>query len=461
MSGTGDPDYEENRDIDIAPRKRRDLVKWLKQPPPERRPFYQDTWRETCKKHPANAGCALADLANEGIWPTARWGDAFYAWSEKGRARWTWRCFAPLVQTMPDEVIGEIAHALTWWLDAISKSIDRHETIFLDLCRRVLSLPHQDGVETDEPVTRAINHPIGHVTQALLNLWFKREPNDNDRLPADIEPFFTQICDTRVERFRHGRVLLASQLIALFRVDRPWAEAHLLPLLNWEIDPAEARAAWEGFLWSPRLYPPLLIAFRTQFLDTVHHYTELGEHSRQFAAFLAYAALDPVDGYTPQDFQAAIGALPQEGLEEVAQALSQALEGAGEQREDYWNNRIQPFWQHVWPKSRALVSNGIAESLARLSIGARGEFSSALSAVVDWLRPIEHPDYVVHLLHESGLPGRFPVDALRFLDVVLDDQPWAPRELKQCLNAISHAAPQLTQDPRLQRLSEYARRRGL
>ena len=28
MSGTGDPDYEESREIDIAPRKRRELVQW-------------------------------------------------------------------------------------------------------------------------------------------------------------------------------------------------------------------------------------------------------------------------------------------------------------------------------------------------------------------------------------------------------------------------------------------------
>jgi hypothetical protein len=43
MTGTGDPDYEESRDIDIAPRKRRELVLWLKQPPPEPRLFYEDT----------------------------------------------------------------------------------------------------------------------------------------------------------------------------------------------------------------------------------------------------------------------------------------------------------------------------------------------------------------------------------------------------------------------------------
>ena len=49
LSGTGAPDYEESRDIEIAPRKRWELAKWLKQPPPTGRPFYEDTWRETCR----------------------------------------------------------------------------------------------------------------------------------------------------------------------------------------------------------------------------------------------------------------------------------------------------------------------------------------------------------------------------------------------------------------------------
>ena len=173
---------------------------------------------------------------------------------------------------------------------------------------------------------------------------------------------------------------------------------------------------------------------------------------------LTYAALDPVDSYTSDDFQAAIGALPQEGLQEVARALSQALEGAGEKREDYWKNRVQLFWQRVWPKSRDLASNSIAESLGRLCIAAGGEFPSALATVVDWLRPIEHPHYVVHRLHESGLCARFPKAALRLLDAVLTDQRWAPRELGQCLDAVAQAMPDLRQDHRFQRLAEYARR---
>jgi hypothetical protein len=468
MSGTGDPDYHDSREIDIAPRQRAELVQWLKRPPPERRPFYEDTWRETCRTRFFHSLLALCDLAQEGLWPAGRWREALQAWSEDGRTLRSWRYAAPLLQNMPDSLMQEIAHGVTWWMDAASKSIDRHEAILLELCRRVLALPlepstsiRQNGEPINQPVTEAINHPIGHVTQALLNLWFKREPSDNDSLPGDIEPIFTQLCDVGVEKFRHGRVLLASRLIALFRVDRSWTEAHLLPLFDWDRSSIEAKAAWEGFLWSPRLYRPLLIAFKSQFLSTAHHYVELGEHSRQFAAFLTYAGLDPVEGYAQQDFQAAIGALPQEGLQESAQALVQALEGAGEQCEDNWKNRIRPFWQNIWPKSQQLASNSIAQSLARLSIAARGEFPSALSAVLDWLRPIEHPDYVIHRLHESGLAGRFPEDALRLLNAVLDDQPWVPRELGQCLDAISLASPTLLQDHRCRRLAEYARRRAV
>ncbi len=465
MSGTGDPDYEESRDIDIAPRKRRELAQWLTKPHPEQRPLYEDTWREVCRTRFFHSLFALCDLARKGIWPAGRWREAFQVWSEDGLVLRSWQYAAPLVQTMPNAVIQEIVYGVTWWIEAASKSINRHQDILLGLCRRVLALPLETGAgmtrnseDVGEPVTEAINHPVGHVTQALLNLWFKRNPSDNDLLPTDLRPLFTNLCDVQVERFRHGRVLLGSQLIALFRVDRAWAEQYLLPLFSWD-NPGEAQAVWEGFLWSPRLYPPLLIAFKPHFLESAHHYTQLGEHRQQFAAFLTYAALGAT-GYTVDEFRSALGALPQEGLEESAQALSQAIEGAGEQREDYWKNRVQPLWQHVWPKSRDLATPRIAESLTRLIIAARSEFPPALAAVHDWLQPIEHPHYVVQLLDESGLCGRFPADALRLLNAVIADQQWAPPELGHCLEVIVQAAQQLALDPRYLRLREYTRRRG-
>jgi hypothetical protein len=468
LSGTGDPDFNEKREIDIAPRKRHELVQWLVKSQPERHPFYEDTWRDVCRTRFFHSWYALCDLARENVWPAERWREALQVWSEDGMVVRSWRYAAPLVETMPDTLVRALAHGVTWWLQATSKSIDRHEAILLHLCQRVLGLPLDegsgirggDGEAIQQPVTDAINHPVGRVTEALINLWFKHEPNDGDRLPANIGPLFTQLCDVRVQPFRHGRVLLASRLIALFRVDRQWTEQYLLPRFDWAVDPTEAKAAWEGFLWSPRLYQPLLLAFKPQFLDTARHYGELGEHRQQFAAFLTYAALGPVDGYTAEEWRAAIAALPQEGLQESAQALVQALEGAADQREEYWKNRVQPFWQDVWPKSRDLATNGISESLARLCIAAGSEFLAALTAVLDWLRPIEHPDYVIHRLHESGLCGRFPKPALLLLAAIVTDQPWGASERGQCLDLIVHAAPGLAQDPRYQRLREYARRWG-
>jgi hypothetical protein len=468
MSGTGDPEFEENRDVEIAPRKRRELVHWLIQPQPERRPFYEDTWRDVCRSRFFHCLYALCDLSRENVWPARRWQEALQIWTEESMILRSWRNAAPLVHAMPDALVKEITYSVTWWIEAASKSAEGHEGILLNLCRRVLHLPldrdpviaRRDGESVKDPVTEAINHPIGHVTQALLNVWFRRTPNDDDELPADIRPIFTQLSDVRIHRFRHGRVLLASRLIALFRVDRPWTEQHLLPLLDWTANPIEAKALWEGFLWSPRLYGPLMIAFKSQFLETARHYRALGEHAPQFAAFLTYAALGPIDGYTTEDLRAALAALPQEGREKSAQALTQALEGAADQREEYWRNRVQPFWQHVWPKSRDLATPRIAESLARLSIAAGAEFPAALTVVRDWLRPIENPHFIIHRLHEAGVCGRFPDDALRLLELIIDDQPWGSRELGQCLDLIAQANSKLAKDAGYQRLREYALRRG-
>jgi hypothetical protein len=255
--------------------------------------------------------------------------------------------------------------------------------------------------------------------------------------------------------------LLAAHVITLFRVDADWAKKHLLPLFDWQRSESEARAAWEGFLWSPRLYRPLMEVLKPPFLATASHYARLGDHGKQYAAILTFAALDPGDTFNRTELAQAMRALPAEGLHEAAGALVRALEGAGEQREDYWRNRVLPFWEKVWPKSNDAVSHSNAEPLARLCVAAGAEFASAVAVVGNWLRTLEHPDFVVHRLNESRLAGQFPRDALHWLDAILHDQPrWAPRELRQCLDDIVRAAPDLRQDHRWLRLDQYAREHG-
>ncbi|MEO5333382.1 MAG: hypothetical protein H7839_15320, partial [Magnetococcus sp. YQC-5] len=459
MSGTGDPDFEEQRQIDRVPHDRHELVRWL-QRPPSRIFLYEDNWREVCQKKPAAAAWALCALSQENHWPIERWREALQTWSDDKLRRRSWQYLATVVQKMPDETLSALAHTATHWLRATAKILDQHHAIFLDLCCRFLAMDHQDGIESDEPVSRAINHPVGHITQALLDHWFHRQPEDRQGLPDDLKPLFTALCNTQVEQYHHARVLLSAHVISMFRVDREWTMQHLLPMFNWQHSPVEARAAWEGFLWSPRLYQPLFEAFKNNFLATAHHYAELGKHGRKYATTLTYVALDPADTFTVDELRQAISALPPAGLLESAQALVNALKGAGKQRQEYWKNRIHPFWRNHWPKNLQLVSEGISEQFARLVIETQDAFPKALETVEKWLRPIKHPHYVVHRLHESGLCRQYPQGALTLLGAIINDQPWAPRELGDCLDAILKTWPDAYQDDRFKRLITYTRRHG-
>jgi len=443
------------------PRTRRGVLDYLLAHPVLEE-IQQDDWRKLCSEMFQATAYALCKLAQQNNWPVKRWRDALQAWAEEKLHDRAWRFMAPVVASAPDDLMHDLSNSISWWLQAIAKTFEGHEDHFLKLAQRILRLDFEHDGDTDDPVSRAINHPVGHVTQALLDWWYRQELNDGQGLPETIKPIFTELCDTQITKFRHGRVLLAANALSLFRVDKERAEQYLLPLLDWNSSGNEAQAAWEGFLWSPRLYRPLIEAIKPNFLDTVSHYAQLGHHNKQFAAFLTFAALDPGDTFTIAQLATAIRALPADGLHESAQALVRALESAGDQREDYWKNRVLPFWKNIWPKSNAQAMSASAESLARLCIAAGNEFPSAIAAIGNWLRVVQHLDYVIHRLQESGLSARFPEETLQLLFVILDDQSsWLPPELRQCLNAIADSAPNLRQDHRFIRVDELARRCGI
>ena len=458
MGGGWVGDRDPRKPFRPIPRTRRGVLDYLLAHP-VLEDSQQDDWRKLCSEMFQATAYALCKLARQNSWPVERWRDALQAWAEEDLRNRSWRLMAPVVAGAPDDLVQAVSHGISWWLHAVAKTFEGHEDHFLMLAQRILRLDFESDDDTNDPVFRAINHPVGHVTQALLDWWYRQELNDGQGLPESIKTIFAELCDTKIAKFKHGRVLLATHALSLFRVDKAWAEQYLLPLLDWNRSEPEAQAAWEGFLWSPRLYRPLMEAIKPAFLDTVNHYAQLGKHNEQFAAFLTFAALDPGDTFTTTQLATAIRGLPADGLRESARALVRALESAGDQREDYWKNRVLPFWERGWPKSNDQASGASAESLARLCIAAGGEFPSAMAAIGNWLRPIQWPHYVIHRLQESGLSGRFPESTLSFLSAILNDQSSGlARELRECLDTIAQTTPALRQDHRFVRLDELARR---
>lgn len=446
------------RRFETTPRRRRDLMQWLREHPDDDA-WEEDDWAERCRKDFATTSCALFALARENFWPIARWRRALHAWSEESLRKISWRRFGPFLTAAPDQVVSDLSHGIGGWLQAVSKVFEVHPDAFFTLCERVLSLSDENAEDEDNPVTAAINNPVGYVTQALLDWWYRRDLQNDQGLPSEVEPIFTRLSDTRRTGFRHGRVLLAAHAINLFLIDRPWFDRHLLPLFDWRRSNAEARAAWEGFFWSPRLVRSYLAAIKPALLETARHYHEIGNHSRQFAAFLTYASLDKGDTFSAEELREAFRALPEEGLAEAASALARGIEGAGEQRSSYWTRRVAPFWKEIWPKT-ANPSPSIADDLFRLCIASGPNFPAALATMRSWLVPVNYPGYLSHLLLESGLCNQFPEASLEWLHLLMDNPTGPLRDLRNCLGEISEALPALIHDHRYQELDQLCRQHG-
>ena len=443
-----------------APRDRDDLIEWLRKypEPDERRP---DNWHERCRDDFSDTAWALVALAAEGTWLTARWREALQRWSEDDLRDRSWREIAPVLVDAPREVLQELCHGLSWWLEKLARTFEEQEATFLSLCDRVLGLDYEVGEEDDDIVGRAINHPVGHVTMALLDWWYRNDLKDEQGLTDEPRRRFTQLCDTGTPKFRHGRLLLAAHVISLFRVDRKWATQFVIPLFQWGTSEVEARSAWEGFLWSPRLYRPLMEILKPAFLDTANHYALLGRHSNQYASLLTFVALDLGDNFRNPELAVSVQALPQRALDHAADTLFRAVDSAGDQRAEYWRNRAAPYLKSIWPKTPDVISETVSESFGRACIAAGDAFPDALGQVRSWLRWQRFPDPIARALNKAELDTRFPGPALEMLHrVVADDARGLMRGLAACLKAIRAASSELEYDHRFQRLLEILRANG-
>ena len=298
--GTGDGD-ELGQPPLVVPIQRQKVVAWLKAHP---RSDHQqkDHWQQHCRDNFPTAACALYTLSSENEWPTDRWREALQAWAEEGLLKRSWRFVAKVIGAAPDPIVRNLKHPLSWFLKAQAKTFVSHETQFFFLSGRLLELTCEgDLTPDDDPVSRAINHPIGHTTEALLYWWYRQNPRDRQGLPEKVKSLFTNVCDIQVSSYRHGRVILAAHAIALFRADEEWTKTYLLPISDWNKSEVEAGAAWEGFLWSPRLDGPLLLAIKLSMITAASHYVRLGKHAEQFATFLTFAALDPGEIFTTNE----------------------------------------------------------------------------------------------------------------------------------------------------------------
>ena len=441
-----------------SPRDFLSLVAWLREHPQS---DYRndDDWSLRCKQEFRLAARVLRTLASSDEWFVGRWAEALQVWTDDRLICLAWRILGPTLLGAPLNVVHQISHPLARLIEGVSTRVDLDDPMFLPLLMRILDAqPVAPGNADGDPVSRALNHPVGNITSALIRAWSRSGVVDGQGLGAT-GAFFSKMSGAKNPSLLPGRVMMASNLVLLYRVDPAWTTSHFLPLFQWG-KAQEAPALWDGFLVSPRLFPPLMECLREDFLLTAENYERLGEQRERFAAVLTFAALDQAPQFSRQELRKAFESLPREGLDEAAVTLVNALAGAGAQRAEYWTNRILPFIRLIWPKSGDKRSKRMSQHFARLCIVAGALFEAAVNETRPWLGHIEFPDYLIGELHGAGVIGGAPLASLEFLDLIVPDNAMVDNDLRECLDEIVKIDPRIAADPRFLRLREVQKRQG-
>lgn len=455
-------DIASKRSIRLS-RKIEDLAGALKVRP-TKDDFYDDDWKEICRMCPTLAIAALKVLAEDQCWNSGAWRIAFQVFAESEYRLESLKELGQYLVSLTEEALLSVQHSYTWWLRRLASDIDMSlEAQWLQLLDRTLDYVAPEGAAEilleDDQVQSAINNPIAVATEALIERYSQTEPSFESGFPDRIKIRFMRASQPKRSIYAPGRIIMARHLAWLYTIDPAWISTSLLPFLNWSQFPQVAKGVWQGFLQTARLSPELLDAFKSQFLETAHHYSKLAGSKSNYAAILTVGALEFDEHFSKNELRRAFLALPADGLAEAANMVSRAMKGAAEKRQEYWSHRVKPLFERIWPKSGAKRSDDESVELASICIRANLLFPEALKVLGPLLRKTTRYYLPVIDLAESELSTTFPRQSLSLISAIVnEDEVWPPDELWTCLNSIKAAAPELADDARFKSLEQYCKR---
>ena len=405
---------------------------------------------------------ALRRLAKQGVWPASYWQGFLWHLAEprerKGRPARLHNHVAGILAQAPDELFGEIGSAAAGFVSRLAEEygIDREDDFRL-LWMKVW--PGNEDVEPavadlEDPLTDALNHPAGKLAEAALARLRKYEPEMGAGLPGAVRPYFDAIGEDPDGQL--GRVMLATRLHYLFAVDPDWSREHIIARLN-PGRSQEAASLWSAYGWSPSVGPDLLRAFKESFLAILRN--EAPEHRKlgNLRSLFMTVCLEAPEELTEQEVRGVVEALPEKGLKTVLGSLKRRLTGEPAEREQIWHEKVYPWLREYWPQAAVRNTAGTSETILELLAECGEAFEQAAEWSLEHLRP--HEGRGLYRLNENGHAEQYPESMLRVLDRVVDAevlQVYERYHLREILDALVGANPEMAGDPRFQRLYRIA-----
>jgi len=471
---------------DLALMKDRELIETLRTDQ-DRREGLLDSWRQLATAQPERVTAILKQIADSGDpGPADIWESGWYGLrnAEGEHAVATTDQMVTLLSSVPGQLFRtvDVVRCAADILEAKSKGLGEgpEPGNFWLLFDRTLAAVREEpavqpmadrGTEADW-VTDAINHPLGVITTAIINILFARRPKVGSGIPVALKSRLDALMNPDDSRHRLARVIGASRISYLYAVDPEWTRINLIPSFSWR-DEEESIAIWQAYAWQARMDPQLWAALKPHFLSlfTSQRLARIGHWGRSIAQslMLVGVAFGP-DELKRDEVREAIRAMPEPMRAEAAAWIASYMnvDDEAEQRNDQgepledapdvrWNDRVWPWLKRVWPTEKALRSTDVSEQFAMAAIATRHAFPDAVNAVRTFAM-LTTSFQIAAALNESDHPTDHPAATLALIDAFIAKDPiilMADEAIRSIVKRIGAADPRMLQDNRYRLWLEF------
>ena len=420
-----------------------------------------------CKDKPDIALETLNFLSTHTNWNTSIWHAGIYGLSDTDTDTDTdkplWIEIAKLIVLLPNEFFKTEAWVISWWIKNTIKSIkedSEDEKYFWQLFDLLVANAQPIKIEEDI-YHQVINHPIGILTEAFLNRFAIREIKAKETITNDnLLSRLNTLVNNKHDALLIARVILFSRLDYLYAIDPKWSQNNLIPLLDWKLS-SEAAFLWLGYLWSPQISADLALILKEHLLTTlISHAQELGKATAVAFELFVAICFEYKNIYSVTEQRTVLNKIGKESLKGIAQYIERSLSEGTHQKDQYWKNRIKPFFMNAWPRDAKSLDPEISQSFALMCIALGEEFEQAVESIKNILTHFDIQSLLGEL-KETPHIEKHPCTTFDLLATVFDtqaEQCWFIDDLKEVMTSLEENCPDLKNDPRFITIEQFLKK---
>ncbi|WP_080314631.1 DUF4020 domain-containing protein [Enterobacter cloacae] len=382
--------------------------------------------REACKQNASWAFMLGQALTEQALWSSDLWPVLLRGLWESELSKESWQDLLnlvsnPVLQSEHSYDIADLLYSLVrdggrpFALDLLEQAC----IISLSVWQAVDADVADEGVDIEDWLSRAINHPAGFIVEFWINglsLFVHGKVGAERIMPERYRQWFTMVVQDVTTKGGMGCCLLASQTAFLFGLDEAWTRHHIIPLFS-DLKRHTFVQAWEGFLMWGRLYPALVDAMFPAFVAAMSRLdADLNSHRQRFIEFYtalaAFYVSDPTHQLLPTLFQH--GSLEDRltFASHLRKILSQMQQPAKKQLWDVWLHR---YWQNRLQGVFAVLDETEIGKMLEWLPHLGDEFPEAVALAIRSPKIRIGHSHVFYDLRTSELVTRFPTETAELL----------------------------------------------